>query len=538
MNEILYGFTDAVVAPLEEALGGQGMDTSPCVDLPVVGSSPGSESSDMVSIALASVLERGKEYEYVKTVHDPLYTDMIIACDIVRDFVIEHGLILYGGTAIDYALRLRGDKIYPDDMLKVPDLDFYSACNVKHAYMLADLLFARGYTSARAINALHMETMKVDLANNHWVADISYRPADVLERIPFIVYNGARIVHPHFQRIDQHSSLSYPYDDAPREVIFARWEKDIKRFNKLAEHYPTSPHGDAATANTLPTRRQSVVMSAIHQHVLTGFIAYAALYNEYSRAMHAAGETIPACVCPASFTVEPGPTGLVTFDTLDGAFEIMHFAPMKAAKRLGLQGVLQYEPYINLIPARIEGELTSQGPAGSTARTVIYSNANKMISVGSIRGADYVVRLVNVQALLKYFLSMYFVHGGRCGGDDGDSNDGATPKRAATYMARYNSLLSMINNHPRESSVGPLLNLSITTYGYTNTSLSRMVALNRLHHDIAGEELYKIPYNYYPAKGKGHSPFEPEDVVFFRESGRLIRTTPAAQITDNEDEQE
>ena len=44
------------------------------------------------------------------------------ALDIVREFIVERGLILFGGTAIDYALRLKGSKIYPDEQR--PDFDF------------------------------------------------------------------------------------------------------------------------------------------------------------------------------------------------------------------------------------------------------------------------------------------------------------------------------------------------------------------------------------------------------------------------------
>ena len=54
------------------------------------------------------------------------------ALDIVKKFIVDRKLILFGGLAIDYALRLKGDKIYSDT--KRPDLDFLSPRNVDDAF--------------------------------------------------------------------------------------------------------------------------------------------------------------------------------------------------------------------------------------------------------------------------------------------------------------------------------------------------------------------------------------------------------------------
>ena len=44
------------------------------------------------------------------------------AVKIVIDFIIENDCIIYGGTAINYALKLKGSFIYSDT--KRPDFDF------------------------------------------------------------------------------------------------------------------------------------------------------------------------------------------------------------------------------------------------------------------------------------------------------------------------------------------------------------------------------------------------------------------------------
>ncbi len=488
-----------------------------------------------------SILSRGKEFEYLVTTFDPLFDRMVAAVDIVKQFIIDNGLIVYGGTAIDYALRLKGDKIYPDDLLKVPDLDFYSPTNVEHAYQLADLLFLRGYREVRAINAQHTETMRVDIADNHFIADISYRPLEVFNALPYLIYDGIRIIHPDFQRVDVHSSLSFPYDNSPREVIFERWSKDIKRFNKLAEHYPVT-----ASRETLPTRTAS---TTLHGYVFTGMIAYALLYAEFERLIGARDDVVAA-----KFTAK-GPQ--LTFDAIDQACEIVHFDPEKALETInyskvgGIEGVMSgsedgknvsaksapeglkykhYESYINLLPERYECATRGSG------KLVIYSTKNRLLAADTIRvtaeGTEKgytVCRITNIQYLLKHFLAMFFMHK--------DS-----PKLAGTYLARYTSLLNMIGAVEAKYTAGSssaadvstaiadssarLFFPTINTYGNENINLAREIALNRLYNDLNDTPLYKIPPNYYPVRAKlrgvGHPPFTPRDLVFFRNEGLEI----------------
>ena len=41
--------------------------------------------------------------------------------------------------------------------------------------------------------------------------------------------------------IDQHSSLSLPFENPGMEVIFHRWKKDLTRYGKLYKHYLVVP---------------------------------------------------------------------------------------------------------------------------------------------------------------------------------------------------------------------------------------------------------------------------------------------------------
>jgi hypothetical protein len=67
---------------------------------------------------------------------------------------------------------------------------------------------------------------------------------------------------------------------------------------------------------------------------------------------------------------------------------------------------------------------------------------------------------------------------------------------------------------------------SISTYGNNNVGVSTRIGLNRLYHDLRGDELYILPRNYYAAKSiatnSPHPVFDPKSSEFFRENGEEI----------------
>lgn len=420
-----------------------------------------------------------KQYELLALEFEEHYDSLIEAIDIVKEFIIDRKLIVYGGTAIDFALRLFGDKIYPDDSLKIPDLDFYSPNNVKDSYELADILYEKNFKEVRSINAQHTETMRVDLIDNHFIADMTYMPQEVFDKLPYIIYNGMRVLHPDMQRLDIHSSLSFPFDNVPREVIFHRWEKDITRFNLINKYYPIK-----STAGIV-TRPVVIDNKYVKKQVLTGFAAYALLFTEYIK-----NNPLSDKIVKSSFSSN---SDTITFPSLNDEFEIVHYNLDKITGEFG-GNFSYYEPYINLIPMK-----------AVSSNIIIYSSKGKLVSVNSIEFNGKKYRITNIQYLLKHFLSLAMI-----------SKD----KLRQTYLSYYNSLLVMCN------SKDSLFQLSINTYGNENINLAREIALNRLNHDVNGEELYYLPINYYPsrsrARGVSYPDVKIEDIKFFRESGKLI----------------
>jgi hypothetical protein len=144
--------------------------------------------------------------------------------------------------AIDMALKMVGKiGIYSAD--KLPDYDFLSPDSSADASHLAHLLCKVGLQNVSAINAMHTTTIKVR-CNFVPAADIGYCPKTIYDELPTLKIGRLRVIHPHFQIIDIHRSLSYPFDRA--QVIgaglFYRWKKDCIRYDLLLDAYPIKCH--------------------------------------------------------------------------------------------------------------------------------------------------------------------------------------------------------------------------------------------------------------------------------------------------------
>lgn len=159
------------------------------------------------------------------------------ANNIVRDFIITKQLIVTGGLVIDYALRLKGEKIYED--FEVPDYDFFSPNNARDACELFMLLKDSGFENISLLPGIHPSTIKIFVFKD-CVADITYISEDQFAEIQksALTYNGILFRNPRIQYVDMHRSLSHPYENEPRETINFRWMKDFERFVMLYKYYP------------------------------------------------------------------------------------------------------------------------------------------------------------------------------------------------------------------------------------------------------------------------------------------------------------
>jgi ubiquinone/menaquinone biosynthesis C-methylase UbiE/16S rRNA G966 N2-methylase RsmD len=181
-----------------------------------------------------SNIDLSKKFELMRLNKSPDSQLILKALELVHDFIVKKKLIVAGGMSIDCALRLKNDKLYPDDAL--PDYDFLSPNHASDAYEVAQILCKNGFPEVDIINATHVTTMRVRVFGV-FVADVTYIPNEIFKKIMTLEYKGLNVLHPYYIIMDQYDSLSSPYKNAPREVITQRWEKDVKRLLLLQQHY-------------------------------------------------------------------------------------------------------------------------------------------------------------------------------------------------------------------------------------------------------------------------------------------------------------
>lgn len=191
------------------------------------------------------------------------------ALNITKWFILKNKRIIVGGTSIDYALKSKKVQgIYFDDAL--PDYDIISDTHWQDAYQLAVLLKRAGITGISVINALHPSTMKVRV-NFKEIMDVTYIPTNIINSIPTIWFRGLQCIHPHYQFIDQHRALSYPYENAPRETIKSRPEKDMVRYDILYTQFNIRM---LYIKNTNPSIISSTIpLDLLDNQCITGFVA-------------------------------------------------------------------------------------------------------------------------------------------------------------------------------------------------------------------------------------------------------------------------
>ena len=211
-------------------------------------------------------------YKAILNTRHKYYVEIMRALDIVRQFIIDRKLILVGGMGIDFALRLKGAKLYPDD--EIPDYDFYSTAHAKDAYDLSVILCDAGFKDIACKPAIHITTMRVRI-HGEPVADITYCPLNVFRKVPTLVYAELLFAHPHWQMIDQHVALSKPFEVAgASEVIFFRWKKDVARRDLIDKYYPLvqteydrESSGDSSIASSITRIGKVARIPLIKTHI-------------------------------------------------------------------------------------------------------------------------------------------------------------------------------------------------------------------------------------------------------------------------------
>ena len=150
---------------------------------------------------------------------------------IVKEFLQNHPVMCYGGTAINNLLPEK-DRFY-DPTTTIPDYDFYSKTPQEHAMILSNKLAEAGIEAVEAKPGMHLGTFKV-FADYEGVADITHLDEDIFDRLwkEDLVKDGIHYVTPNFLRLSMYLELSRPRGDV------SRWKKVYERLQLLNKAYP------------------------------------------------------------------------------------------------------------------------------------------------------------------------------------------------------------------------------------------------------------------------------------------------------------
>lgn len=427
-----------------------------------------STSFESVAEAMAAVDAKSNLFENLSKKYDPHYNEAIAAIAIIKQFIIDRGLILYGGTAVDYALRLLGDNIYPDAALTIPDLDFYSPDSVGDAYALTKILYDNGYKSSRTIPAIYPITMRVDIVDNHFLADISYVPPAIFSLLPTIVYDGMKIIDPIFQKMDFHACLGYPFDNPPREVIFAKWKKYIARFNKLHKYYPTP------TLKSAVDDRKTVKHEIPADTVLGGLGAYAVY-------MYMFGGTEGKKLLTISDKFLSYKTDVIC---------LMSFDPeaIKPKEAVYTRG------YINVSPPYFRWSYED-------TEIRLYDIGDRLMSTQRIDiGDSQHLHVVSAQILLMQLLAAAHMN----------------PSGAQYYYKCYEDIIVLTELNPTPPQLLP----TVHVYGRANKSDNYLIAVERIKAEQGLPAIVPItPKGYYPERGNVPDPFDYNSNPAFQKNG-------------------
>lgn len=175
----------------------------------------------------------------IRSVYDPLEAHC-------KDFARRHGLIVYGGTALN-AILPEGHKIYLSDSRDINDVDCLSTTPQEHILQLRDELCAKEVQLLEAREGMHTGSFVLNVNRGSKIMDISpIKP--IMEqhlKASCIVIDGVHYVSPDFMLYAFHTQFSHP------NIQVHRWEKMFMRFVKLIDAYPISFEPDCMYGRTL-----------------------------------------------------------------------------------------------------------------------------------------------------------------------------------------------------------------------------------------------------------------------------------------------
>ena len=184
-------------------------------------------------------------------------TGTVTSLAVVKNFLENHRVLCYGGTAINNLLPKKDQFYNPEE--DVPDYDFFSKTPQAHSVIIANQLRAKGIASVEVKPGMHLGTFKV-FADFTGVADITQLDEEIFDRLwdQAEVRDGIHYVPVNFLRMSMYLELSRPHGDV------SRWEKVYSRLQLLNKAYPASCNKtDAKQHEELTNEQQKGVLKLL-----------------------------------------------------------------------------------------------------------------------------------------------------------------------------------------------------------------------------------------------------------------------------------
>ena len=209
-------------------------------------------SEDDLKLIDSMVQESKKEKIITKS------KEMEKAFVIIRKFIIDNNLIMYGGLALNELLP-DNLKFYTKD--DVPDYDFYSPSGMTHAVNLANLLYMAGYNYVEVNSAIHENTFRVSV-NFTVVADITN-----LSQAFFKNLFAISKVEKHHYKFVKNDMLMTPinllkfelYRELAEPNSLFRWRKIYSRMILFCSYHKLPENTGLNLYNTLKSKRNTFV---------------------------------------------------------------------------------------------------------------------------------------------------------------------------------------------------------------------------------------------------------------------------------------
>jgi len=403
---------------------------------------------------LSHIQDNQAAFKTITQIKDDDHDIVSNALKIVRKYISERRRIIYGGLAIDYALRLKDSSLYPKTEL--PDYDIYSPDNVNDAYNVVELLTDSGFENVSTSHRMHVQTMGVRI-NYVNVLDISFVCPDIYDQLPTLVYDDVLIIHPNFQRIDMHLALSFPFVNPPRESIFNRWDKDTKRLGLYDKYYPIKQ-----SKPDIEFTHIDISVPLIESVAINGFLAY-------------------LIIASSPFLDIKQSQKNYTITITDNVAHIKYRAPSNMKK------LVVSTPYPTEFIEAYEESLDSQHSymgvkpeTLSNAQIEIYNVENQLLSVTRRDFDGKSIKVASMNYVAAYFLINYQI-----------THD-------SSFLYWYQSLLDIsrrahrvyqkISTTPSSSFENLVLSapffLSVQTIGSVNISEAHQMYIKQIEHDL------------------------------------------------------